>query len=71
MEEFCRDSKTSSNKPFMVIEGRLYITNNYSNEYACTEMNLGITVFKIVIWRGKSAVLRSEISFYGDASAET
>ena len=35
-------------------------------------MNKGIhvTAFKFVIWGGKSAVLRSEISFYGDASAE-
>ena len=31
---------------------------------------LGITAFKFGIWGGKSAVLRSEISFYGDASAE-
>ena len=29
----------------------------------------GITAFK-GIWGGKSAVLRSEISFYSDASAE-
>ena len=32
--------------------------------------NLGITAFKFVILGGKSAVLRSEISFHGDASAE-
>ena len=28
---------------------------------------IGITVLKIVIWGGKSSVLWSEISFYGDA----
>ena len=31
-------------------------------------IRMGITAFKFVIWGGKSAVLRSEISFYGDAS---
>ena len=31
---------------------------------------LGDNCIQIVIWGGKSAVLRSEISFYGDASAE-
>ena len=31
---------------------------------------LGDNCIKFGIWGGKSAVLRSEISFYGDASAE-
>ena len=30
-------------------------------------IRMGLTAFKFVIWEGKSAVLRSEISFYGDA----
>ena len=30
---------------------------------------MGITAFKIVIWGGKSAVLRSQITFYGSADA--
>ena len=29
-------------------------------------IRMGITAFKFFIWGGKSAVLRSEISFYGD-----
>ena len=30
-------------------------------------IRMGITAFKFVIWGGKSAVLRSQITFYGDA----
>ena len=28
-------------------------------------IRMGITAFKFVIWEGKSAVLRSQITFYG------
>ena len=30
----------------------------------------GISAFKFVIWGGNSVVLQSEISFYGNATAE-
>ena len=33
-------------------------------------ITLGITVFKFFIWGGISSDIRSEILFYGDASAE-
>ena len=32
--------------------------------------DVGISAFNFVIWGGNSAVLQSEISFYGDAAAE-
>ena len=32
-------------------------------------IRMGITVLKIVIWGGKTSVLRSQISFYGSADA--
>ena len=38
--------------------------------YLALMINYGITAFKSVIWGGKSAVLRSEISFYSDTPAE-
>ena len=34
------------------------------------QVHFGDNSIQIVIWGGKSAVLRAEISFYGDASAE-
>ena len=41
----------------------------YSRKWGHSDYK-GITVFKIVIWGCKSLVLWSEISFYGNTSAE-
>ena len=32
-------------------------------------IRIGITVIKIVIWEGKSSVLRAQIAFYGSPDA--
>ena len=49
-----------------LIEKRQKFATVYSVIYC---IRMGITTFKFVIWGGKSAVLRSQITFYGSANA--
>ena len=58
-------------KPFRYIEDTYTIRDDQRcklSRISC--YSKGITVFKFFIWGGISSDIRSEILFYGDASAE-
>ena len=48
---------------------RFVQTEHFSTEKMNTCIRMGITAFKLVIWWGKSEVLRLQIMFYGSADA--